>query len=214
MNAILTKYLKDFSAPEPIEPVGNDFFDIPDTPVDDGGLFFEEEPQIDLEEERRLAREAGYAEAEAILMQKHAEELEALRQAHSEELRAAAERHEHDLVWMIHTRFHEMAQSLSQTIADHTLQVLQPLFEEEVCKRSVGQLADIIKRSFLDQPSATIVVRGPTGLYERLKLLIEGQGIECRFIESATPDISVEINETVLVTRIDNWSKAISEAVE
>jgi hypothetical protein len=55
------------------------------------------------------------------------------------------------------------------------------------------------------------VVRGPERLYIRLKPLLEMDGVQTRFIESSSPDISVEINDAVLVTRLASWTQALAE---
>jgi hypothetical protein len=54
-------------------------------------------------------------------------------------------------------------------------------------------------------------MRGPERLYLRLKPLLEMDGMQIRFIESTSIDISVEVNDTVLVTRLANWAQALSE---
>lgn len=212
MNAMLTKYLKDFSAPQPIRPVGGDILEsLSGSPLASMDFGPDPEPPVDIEAERREAHEEGYSEAEAFFEQKHATELASLREAHAKELQAMAETHENDTIWMIHTRFHEMTQVISQTVAEQTLQVLLPVFEEDVTRRAVERLAEVVRETLLESGISTVVVRGPERLYERLKALLENQGIESRFIESASVDISVEINETVLTTRLATWAQSLSE---
>jgi len=104
-----------------------------------------------------------------------------------------------------------MTQVISQTVAEQTLQVLLPVFEEDVTRRAVERLAEVVRETLLESGISTVVVRGPERLYERLKALLENQGIESRFIESASVDISVEINETVLTTRLATWAQSLSE---
>ena len=212
MNAMLTKYLKDFSAPQPTGPVGNDILhSLAGAPFADLNFPAEPEPKIDIEAERQEAHEEGYREAAATLSGQHAEEIEMLRQTHALQLQGLADAHESETIWMIHTRFHEMTQAISQTIAEQTLQVLLPVFDEEICRRSIAQLADMVREALTDASVGTVVVRGPERLYIRLKPLLEMDGMQTRFIESTAADISVEINDTVLVTRLANWAQALSE---
>jgi len=152
MNAMLTKYLKDFSAPQPIRPVGGDILEsLSGSPL--ASMDFGPDPEPP----------------------------------------------------------DEMTQVISQTVAEQTLQVLLPVFEEDVTRRAVERLAEVVRETLLESGISTVVVRGPERLYERLKALLENQGIESRFIESASVDISVEINETVLTTRLATWAQSLSE---
>ena len=212
MNAMLTKYLKDFSAPQPAGPVGNDFLNsLPGSPLADLSFAMEPEPQVDIEAERQEAHEQGYREAAELHENRHAEEIESLREMHAQQLRDLADKHESETIWMIHARFHEMTQAISQTIAEQTLQVLLPVFEEEFCHRSITQLAELVRTALTEATVTTIVVRGPERLYIRLKPLLEMDGVQTRFIESTSPDISVEINDAVLVTRLASWTQALAE---
>ncbi len=212
MNAMLTKYLKDFSAPQPASPVGNDILhSLAGAPLADMHFPAEPEPQVDIEAERREAHDEGYREAAAFCANQHAEEIETLKQAHDFQLQGLADAHESETIWMIHTRFHEMTQALSQSIAEQTLQVLLPVFEEEVCRRAIAQLADLVREALSESSVSTVVMRGPERLYLRLKPLLEMDGMQIRFIESTSIDISVEVNDTVLVTRLANWAQALSE---
>jgi|EndMetStandDraft_4_1072995.scaffolds.fasta_scaffold346129_1 hypothetical protein len=214
MNAMLTKYLKDFSAPQPVGPVGNDILDsLPGASFPEMDFVPEPEPQIDIEAERQEAHAQGYYEAAQYFQEKHAAEIETLHEAYAGELRSMTEAHENEVIGVIHARFHEMTQVISQQIAEQTLQALLPVFSEEICRRALTQLADMVQESLVESGVSTVVVRGPARLYDRLKLLLDTHGIESRFIESAATDISVEIDDTVLVTRLASWAQALSEVI-
>jgi hypothetical protein len=212
MNAMLTKYLKDFSVPQPAVPVGSDILhSLAGAPLADLDFMIEPEPKVDIEAERREAHEEGYREAAAFFSGQHAEEIETMRQAHAFQLEGLGDAHESETIWMIHTRFHEMTQAISQTIAEQTLQVLLPVFDEEICRRSIARLGDLVREALTEASVSTVVVRGPERLYVRLKPLLEVDGLQTRFIESTSADISIEINDTVLVTRLATWAQALSE---
>jgi hypothetical protein len=206
---MLTKYLKDFSAP-PVTSVGSDMFNsLPGGPLPD--LHFEPEPQVDIEAERREAHEEGYRQASEELAAKHAEEIEMLKGAHAFQLQGLADAHESETIWMIHTRFHEMTQAISQTIAEETLQVLLPVFDATISTRAISKLSELVRQALTEAEVATVIVRGPERLYQRLLPLLEADGLQIRFIENTSADISVEINDTVLVTRLASWAQAITE---
>lgn len=210
MNAMLTKYLKDFSVPQPSVPVGNDFLStLPGAPVPN--LDFAAEPKIDIEAERREAHQEGYDEAAAYFQAKHEEDLELMKGAHALQLQGLADAHESETIWMIHTRFHEMTQMISQTLAEQAFQVLLPVMQEQVARKAIDELAELVRQALAESAVTTVVVRGPERLYARLKPLLDIDGIESRFVENTSADISVEINDMVLLTRLANWAQALSE---
>lgn len=212
MNAMLTKYLKDFSAPQPAGPVGSDILNsLPGAPLADLDFAVVSEPPVDIEAERREAFDEGYREAADFHARRHAEEMETLRETHALQLQGLTDTHESETIWMIHTRFHEMTQAISQTIAEQTLQVLLPVFDEEICRRSIAHLGELVRQALSEASVSTVVVRGPERLYVRLKPLLEIDGMQTRFIESNSTDISVEIDDTVLVSRLASWTRALSE---
>lgn len=212
MNAMLTKYLKDFSLPQSVGPVGNDILDtLHGSSLTNIDFSIETEPPVDIEAERRDAHDEGFREAAAYYERKQAEAIAALEEAHANALQAMADRHESETIWVVHARFHEMTQAISQTVTEQVLQLLLPVFDEEFCRRSMERLSALVREALSEAQVSTVVVRGPEPLYIRLKPLLEVDGIESRFIESAAVDISVEVDETVLVTRLSSWSQALSE---
>jgi hypothetical protein len=214
MNAMLTKYLKDFSVPAPVGTVGNEILSGLQDPAPSMDFDFEPEPQIDIEAERREAHEEGYREAAAELESRYEAEILALRQQHAAEIRALAEAHDNEVVSMIHTRFHEMTYAISQAVTENTLQVLLPVFDEMVCHRSIAALGAMTREALIDPSTSVVVVRGPERLYQALKPLLDRDGVESRFIETDELDLAVEINDLVLVTRLSAWSQALAEVNE
>ena len=212
MNAMIAKYLKDFSTPAPAEMAGSSILEsLSSSSFTD--LDFESEPiaTVDIEAERKGAYDEGYQAAAASLEARHAEDLAALREAHAAELEAMAAAHEDEVIGTIHTRFHEMTQILSLQLAEQALQVLQPLFDEHICQLAVATLAATVRDTLQQAGSSAVIVRGPAHLYARLRPLFEKDGIESRLVETPSVDISVEIADTVLVTRLAAWAQSIAE---
>ncbi|MBL0370687.1 hypothetical protein JJB09_01475 [Rhizobium sp. KVB221] len=212
MNAMLAKYLKDFSVPAAIEPAhGNILESLDGSPFGDIDFDTDPEPAIDIEAERREAYEEGHRAATELLEARHADEMAALRQAQSDELAAIQAIHENEVVGMVHTRFHEMTQVLSQTLADQTLQVLLPVFNKELASLAVATLGATVREALREADISTVIVRGSAELFAALKPLLDADGIDSRFIEQASQDLTVEINETVLATRLGTWAQTLSE---
>lgn len=212
MNAMIAKYLKDFSTPAPVEAVGGGILEsLSSSSFAD--LDFPVAPiiEVDVEAERKSAYDEGFRAATEALEASHAQELAALREAHASEMEAIAAAHESEAIGTIHARFHEMTQMLSQQLAEQTLQVLLPVFQEHLSQLAVAALASSVRDTLHQAGSSAVVVRGPAHLYARLRPLFEADAIESRFIESDALDVSVEINETVLVTRLAAWAQSLVE---
>ena len=216
MNAMLTKYLKDFSVPETTALVETTILSslADSSPLGDMDFLSEPEPEIDLEAERKQAFDEGYAKARAELEESFAGQLVALAEDHDHEVRAQEERHDSEIMRVIHARFFDMTVAISQSVADQTLQALLPVIDADVARRSVTALADAVRKAMTEEKAADVLVRGPMRLYEMLKPKFDERGIVCRHVEAETVDILVEINETVLTTRLSVWAQSLAEVME
>jgi L-lactate utilization protein LutC len=203
MNAMLTKYLKDFSVPETTALVGTTMLSslADSSPLGDLGdmnFLSEPEPQIDLEAERKEAFDEGYAKARAELEEHFAGQLVTIAEDHQHEVVAQEERHDSEVMRVIHARFFDM------TVA----------IDADVARRSVTALADAVRKAMTEEKAADVLVRGPMRLYEMLKPKFDERGIACRHVEAETIDILVEINESVLTTRLSVWAQSLAEVME
>jgi hypothetical protein len=217
MNAMLTKYLKDFSVPETTALVETSILSsLADSTLDDMDFLSqaEPEPQIDLEAERKEAFDEGYAKARAELEEHFAGQLATIAEDHQHEVVAQEERHDSEVMRVIHARFFDMTVAISQSVADQTLQALLPVIDADVARRSVTALADAVRKAMTEEKAADVLVRGPMRLYEMLKPKFDERGIACRHVEAETIDILVEINETVLTTRLSVWAQSLAEVME
>ena len=215
MNAMLTKYLKDFSVPESTALVETNILSsLAGSPLEDISFFSEPEPQIDVEAERRQAFDEGYSKARQELEENFAGHLAEIANDHDQQVRAMEERHDTEVMRVIHARFFDMTVAISQSVADQTLQALLPIIDADVARRSVTALADAVRKAMTEEKAADVLVRGPMRLYEMLKPKFDERGIACRHVEAETIDILVEINETVLTTRLGVWAQSLAEVME
>jgi hypothetical protein len=214
MNAML-KYLKDFSVPESTALVESSILSsLAGSPLPDMSFLSEPEPEIDLEAERQQAFDEGYDKARLELEEHFAGQLAAIANDHDQEIRAMEERHDTEVMRVIHARFFDMTVAISQSVADQTLQALLPIIDADVARRSVVALADAVRKAMTEEKAADVLVRGPMRLYEMLKPKFDERGIACRHVEAETVDILVEINETVLTTRLGVWAQSLAEVME
>lgn len=214
MNAVLTKYLKDFSVPETPAVEDSLVSSLADLPFGELEPDFPSEPEFDIEEERGKARQEGYLEAVEDLETRHAESLAAMREAHATVVADIEERHDRETIGVIHQRFQDMTETLANGLAEQTLKVLLPVLDEAVTRNALETLADHIRTAILREKAATVVVHGPERLREPLFRLFDADEIDIRFDEQDTLDLTVEVDETVFLTRLGQWAQSLSEVNE
>ncbi len=168
-----------------------------------------QQPEIDIEAERRTAYERGRAEGLAERNALLAAQQSAFRpmppssRSSKRAMRGKAGAHDplfdHQVAGRIDARFTEMADGLADMLmtkrpgarADHGRGADAP---------SHRRHAVMLRRAFADGDCGRITVRGPETLYERLKDKIDDADLVFRHEENGDVDLTVEFGEAVLVT--------------
>ncbi|MGK6314095.1 hypothetical protein [Neorhizobium sp. DT-125] len=212
MSASLARYLKDFSEPQTVPlPLMTDGF--PGGFEDDLALPPVADEQVDVEAERAEAYAKGYEAASEELRQRFEEERQALLAAHAEETALLRERYETEAAGLIAARLQEIAGLTAQAVSDQTAGILAPLLDEALVAKAVSDMADIIRGSMLEGDLGTLSVHGPLHLFEKLKTALGTSAPLLRHIESPDLDITVDIGETALVTRMSAWSASLKKVL-
>ena len=210
MTVSLAHYLKDFSAPQ-VADIPSGF----DGGLDDDlALSFPEPAAPDPETIRREAHAEGYEAAVRDLEARFAREREELAEAHRLEIEALREAHGAETAEVIVVKVNEMAAAVSKTIAEQTGLIVAPLLSDAIAARAVADIADAIRKALLDDEVAQIVVRGPSGLFDMLTARMGEKAALLRHIDSADLDLTVEIDGSVLVTRISAWAASLKKVLE
>lgn len=212
MNASLARYLKDFSEPRTVPlPAMADVF--PAGLEDDLALPAVVEERIDIEAERAEAYAKGHEAASEELRQSFEEERQALLAAHAEELATLREKHEAEIAETIAARIREIAQLTAQAVSDQTASILAPLLDEALVAKAVSDMADIIRTAMLEGDAGTLSVHGPQHLFEKLQTALGAPAPLLRHVEAPDLDITVDIGETALVTRMSAWSASLKKVL-
>lgn len=212
MSASLTRFLKDFSAPPPAPVVEESFFDFPAT--DDVQFEMPTMPEVDLEEVRRLAFEEGRAAMRAELDVQHAGEVAALRKAQADALSGAREAFEAELVGRLAGQMKDIEGRVEELLSASLLDVLIPIINDEMAKRAIESLAEIVRTVFQDEEGLELILRGPQTLADPLAELIASSDFRLRHIESDDIDLTVEHGDVVLMTRLSAWAESVGELLK
>ncbi|MCL6705503.1 hypothetical protein M8R20_00680 [Pseudomonas sp. R2.Fl] len=210
MSVQLSRYLKDFSAsapvPEPELPSG----------FDDLGESFPPlaapEP-VDIEEERRQAYAEGYEAATAELTERHTAERADIETAHAEQLKQLSE--ERDARWgdAVARNLRRMVADMSASISEEVAKGLVPFLSEAVAEAAIAELAGKLEAALLAGEAGKVVVKGPAGLFEKLKDALPEAGDMLRHVPAEDLDLSVDVGDTVLVTRVSAWTASLKKVM-
>ena len=216
MSAMLSRYLKDFSAPKvELSLMPQKYFPDLDSDYADGDRLGARPamPEIDIDAERRRAFAEGRAEATAELVFEHERQIADLQAAHAAELAALTQRLEAETANRLAERFADMADSLVAALGDQTARVLAPVMEDALLQRAVADMAQMIKQGLVAGEGCTIVVKGPTQLFEALKRQLGEDMPLFRHIETDDIDLAVEMDGTILVTRMAAWADTVRKVL-
>ena len=229
MTVQLSRYLKDFSAPKvdmAALSAAPRYFADKDARAARLDMHAQrpQQPEIDIEAERRAAYERGRAEglaernallaAQQSAVSAHAAILEELEARHAAEKQELMTRFDHQVAGRIDARFTEMADGLADMLMTETARALAPIMEEALMRRAIDDMAVMVRRAFAEGDCGRITVRGPETLYERLKDKIDDADLVFRHEENGDVDLTVEFGEAVLVTRMNAWAETVRKVLE
>lgn len=150
---------------------------------------------------------------EARLTAAHADALEAERQVLADEAKALVVTLGTDLGTAIVDRTRELEHRLYDLMGDAVARIVSGLLSDELQKRSLVALERAIRDTLADAEAVRISVRGPLSLYEPLKAALGTRAANLDFAEAPSLDLTMTVNDTVVETRMSEWSAALSEVL-
>ncbi len=229
MTVQLSRYLKDFSAPKvdmATLSAAPRYFADKDARAARLDMHAQrpQQPEIDIEAERRAAYEKGRAEglaernallaAQQSAVSAHAAILEELEARHAAEKQELLTRFDHQVAARIDSRFSELGDTLADLLLTETARALAPIMEEALMRRAIDDMAVMIRRAFAEGDCGRITVRGPETLFERLRDKIDDADLAFRHEENGDVDLTVEFGDAVLVTRMNAWAETVRKVLE
>lgn len=209
MSAGLARYLKDFSAPPPAAP---EVFELPS--ASEISFDFPPEPQIDIDALRREAHEEGRAEMQAEMEAAHRQQMEALIASHAQaeaEISAALEQ---KMAEQLADALPRVAADVQELLATHVMNTLRPILDAAMTDRAVDSLAQTVRTVFAGEGGIELLLKGPGSLAEKLRERLVGLDLDFKHVEAPGPDLSVEHDDTVLMTRLSAWRESVEELLK
>lgn len=213
MSASIARYLKDFGEPQPAPAMLTPEFDLGGMADDFDFPAVEEEPAVDIAAERAQAHAEGYEAGRAEAEAKWAEERQALEAAYATELAALRERCDVQAAEKIEAGLNGIAGKLAAVVGEQTASALVPFLEESLASKAVDELADLIRKAMFDGDIGAITVTGPGEMFEKLKAALGSETPVLRHVAADDLDLSVDIDGSVLVTRLSAWAASLRKVL-
>lgn len=211
MSRTLSRYLKDFGAePAPAAAI------LPSMPFEDTMDYAEmaEAPVlVDVAAERREAYAEGHEAATLSLTEAHQAELEAVRAAYQAELEALKEKFETQSIARIASDLQHIATTIGLSVSSEAAKALSPIMTEALTTNAIDELATLVSASILDGATGPITVSGRRIMFDRLAAKADPDGRLLVLVEADDIDLSVTIDDSVLVTRMSAWADSLREVL-
>lgn len=205
-QASLSDLLPDFGAPP-------HHGSVPVHTLAEPPAFADTPPAIDIDKLIALAVAKAEDALEAKLTAAFTEKLEAERRTMAEEAKALVEGLGSDIGQAVDRHTRQMEQHLHELMGDAVARVISGLLSDDLKKRSLVALEKIIRDTLADAEAVRITVRGPLSLYEPLKAALGQRAGSLDFTEAPALDLTLVVNDTVVETRMSEWSAALSEVL-
>jgi hypothetical protein len=210
VSALLSR-LKDFGEPVVVPPpVVESVFS------EDFGSFDDiaPEPVVDVEAERRDANAQGEAKATAELTEKYEQEAETVALVHQREIEELRNRYETEIAELVAARINAISAEVADMVSATVARALAPVLTDMLAQKAAVDLAVALREAILEGEAGTVIVKGPTALFETLKSELGEQAGLLRHQETDDIDLSVEFGDAVLVTRMSAWAASVKKVLE
>jgi hypothetical protein len=218
MSMSIARYLKDFGDSQPTPLAIEDVGVVPSSSFPDFDLgqddSFAMPPPVDVDEEKRISYAEGHEAATAALTEQFEAEKRAMLESHAAEIAEFQARYHTEMAGFITSRLQENHALVVSNLDEQISAVLAPVLTDALAQKAVAGLAEIIRPSLTDGEAVTLTVKGPKPLYDRLIEALGGNEKAFRFVENADVDLSVEMDNSVLVTRMSAWASSVRKVLK
>lgn len=217
MSMSIARYLKDFGehqpAPLALDDAGVVQSSFPEFDLGHDDSFAMPAP-VDVDEEKRISYAEGHEAATATLTEQFEAEKRALLESHAAEIAEFQARYHTEMAGFVAARLQENHDLVVTNLDEQISAILAPVMTEALAQKAVAGLAEIIRPSLKDGEAATLTIKGPKALYDRLIEVLGGDDKAFRFVENSDVDLSVEMDNSVLVTRLSAWASSVRKVLK
>jgi hypothetical protein len=107
---------------------------------------------------------------------------------------------------LIASQLREMETRLGEAVA----RVLKPVLGQEVRRRALAELVELLDRLLSKGEVTRLSVSGPEDLVKIVRGQLEGKIAGASFVGNGACDVRITADETTFETRIEEWARAIA----
>ncbi|MDN5926536.1 MAG: hypothetical protein L0I29_05630 [Hyphomicrobiales bacterium] len=170
-------------------------------------------PEPDME--ALLAQERARTEKTVTerLVAEHEAALAALLETHAARIAEIERRHGEEAGARIEAGLGEIEARVGEIVTGTVARILGPIVGQEVVKRSIDELAGAIGEALEDADAVTIRVSGPSSLFAALAEKLGEKSKHLRHRETDGIDLTVDVNGSLIETRLTEWQVAANEVL-
>lgn len=179
------------AAPRPVQPASNDAARI----------------ERRLEEATNKARE----ELAAELTARHEAELAAIRERHEAELAEVQQHLGAEMAIALINSLQTAEQRIMDAAGEMTARVLGLALTEKLQQKALDEFAQRLQEALKDDETLRIRIEGNAIMLEALRSRLGKRAHQFQLVQSMSPELTAEIDESLLETRLNEWSRQLSE---
>lgn len=202
----ISAYLNEFD----VEPVAEFPTAIPENfPVEFTADPIPVTPAEDLEKRFREGVEEGKREAKIEFDQDLKAQEKLLSDQHTQSL---ASIHEH-FAEQFHDQLNLCISELETKLSDTLAEIVKPFVSELLKNKMVYELRNAITETLRDSDNCQLTVKGPAAMLKRLEASLDDAMLPIEFTENNDLEVSVEIAQAKIETRLQLWSKLVEREI-
>ena len=145
--------------------------------------------------------------------EQHEREIAALKADHFNELAGLQVRHDQEIVALLAERLTGIEANVAAEAERQVVAILQSVLSDTVARQSIAALSQELKDLLARGTIRRVLAHGPKSLYDQLAASMAESEIEIDHVESDAPDLTVEVDHKILVTRLSEWAVSVSECL-
>jgi len=147
------------------------------------------------------------------LMQEHMTAMTAQAEKHAEELEQLRSRLGAEAAAAFAARLDAIEEKLLAVTTGTVARILGGVLSDDIKNRGVAALTASMTAMLADREASRVVVRAPASLREAIGAALGAHAERAEFVEADGLDLSVAIDQTVMETRLAEWSAALAEVI-
>jgi len=147
------------------------------------------------------------------MAQEHAREMAAQAEMHADELEQLRSRLGTEAAAAFVARLDAIEARLVAVTTGTVARILGGVLSDDLADRSVAALTASITAMLADREASRVMVHAPASLHAAIGAALGARAERVEFIEAEGLDLSVAIDQTVMETRLAEWSAALAEVI-